>query len=226
MRPTDTTRAILASELPNPEARGLICQAFPVAPSGLQLTCSDSVTNELMRRLSDRRSCIPLNHNALTKFLDSILSSAAITLPISDAMLSCIAGAVSTSHDLHNRTNGSTVSLAYGSMAGKNFFAVSIYPARKIEFWERPSWQELFEFAKANLDLLLKPNCALSTWFNDRECLHIADVVACTPDRDAAVGLGLRADQEAVFDLEARREIPIPLPRQGFNANQHTGGAQ
>jgi hypothetical protein len=143
---------------------------------------------------------------------------AQVTLPICDAMLSCIESAVDTSYALHGRTNGSTVSLIDGSMAGKNFFAVSIYPARKIELWERPSWQELFEFAKANLDLLLKPDHALGTWFNDRECVHVIDVIVCIPDRDDAMDLGLR------FDLVARREIS--LPHQGFNANLLAGGAR
>src|ERR1035437_2257616 len=40
------------------------------------------------------------------------------TLPIGDAMLSCIAGAVDISFQQHNRTNGSTVSLIHGSMVG------------------------------------------------------------------------------------------------------------
>jgi hypothetical protein len=141
-------------------------------------------------------------------------------------MVSCIEGAVDTSYFLHNRGNGSTVSLIDGNMAGKKLFAVSIYPARKIELWGKPSWQELFEFAKANLDLLLKPDHALGTWFNDYELIHCLDVVVLVRDRDDAVELGLRSDQVAIFDLEARREIPIPLPRRGFNASLQAGGAR
>lgn len=138
--------------------------------------------------------------------------SAAVTLSICDATLSCIVKVVDTSHTLHSRTNGSTVSLIDGSLAGLKLFSVSIYPERTIEFWERPDWQGLFEYAKANLDLLLKPNHALGTWFSDRECVHIVDVVVCIPDRDAAVELGHRSDQIAIFDLEARQEIPIRRP--------------
>src|SRR5208337_3053430 len=138
--------------------------------------------------------------------------NAAATLPICDAMLSCIAGAVDTSHALHNRTNGSTVSLIHGSMADKKLFSVSIYPSRSITLWERPSREELFEYAKANLDLLLKPAHALGTWFNDWSLCHVLDVVVLVRNRDDAVELGLRSDQVAIFDLEARREILIPHP--------------
>jgi hypothetical protein len=111
-------------------------------------------------------------------------------------------------------------------MAGKKLFAVSIYPARKIELWTRPSWQEFFEFAKANLDLLLKPDHALGTWFDDYELIHCLDVVVLVRDLDDAVELGLRSDQVAIFDLEARREIPIRRSRRGFNASLQAGGAR
>jgi hypothetical protein len=163
---------------------------------------------------------------AITYHVDSINHTEQQSTCKVPSSLHSVAAAINISYAMHNRTNGSTVSLINGSMAGKNLFAVSIYPARKIEFWERPSWQELFEFAKANMDLLLKPDHALGTWFNDWECVHVVDVVVCISDRDAALGLGLRAEKEAVFDIEARREIPIPLPHQRFNTNQHAGGAQ
>ena len=138
--------------------------------------------------------------------------SVSLIQPISNAMLSCIAGAVDTSFAQHNRTNGSTVSLVHGTMVGKQLFSVSIYPGRSITLWDRPSWNELFEFAKANLELLLRPAHALGTWFNDWELVHVVDVVVCVPDRDAALDLGLRFEQVAIYDLDARREIPVPQP--------------
>lgn len=134
------------------------------------------------------------------------------TLPIGDAILSSIAGAVSVSFAQHNGTNGSTISLMHGSILGEKLFSVSIYPSRSITLWERPSWEELFEYAKANLDLLLTPGHALGTWFDDFELVHCLDVVVLVCDRDDAMELGLRSDQVAIFDLEARREIPIPRP--------------
>jgi hypothetical protein len=123
--------------------------------------------------------------------------------------LSCLADLVNAAFASHNRTNGSTASFSRGDMKDEKLFVVSIYPDRAKEFVERPTWQELFDYAKANLDLLLKPNHACGTWFNDYDLVHIADVVICIPDRDVALELGRRFDQLAIFDLEARREIPI-----------------
>jgi hypothetical protein len=132
--------------------------------------------------------------------------------------LSCIADLVDAAYASHNRTNGSTVSLVNGNMEDEKLFTVSIYPNRTKEFGERPTWQELFEFAKANLDLLSKPGHALGTWFNDYDLVHIVDVVICIPDRDVALELGRRFDQLAIFDLEARREIPISRAYQESTA--------
>jgi len=141
-----------------------------------------------------------------------------------DAMLPSVAAMAETSSALHSRTNGSTVSLIHGSMADTKFFAVAIYPARAIEFWERPSRDELFEFAKANLDLLLRPGHALGTWFNDFECVHVVDVVVCVPTLDTALHLGLCFNQCSVFDLEHRREIAIPRSHQ--DSHLYPGGSR
>jgi hypothetical protein len=134
------------------------------------------------------------------------------TLPIGHAITACIAGAVNVSFAQHNKTNGSTVSLAHGNIVGKKLFSVSIYPSRSIKLWERPSWEELIEYAHANLDLLSRPGHALGTWFDDFELIHCLDVVVLVRDRDDATELGLRFEQVAIFDLEARQEIPIHRP--------------
>ena len=134
-----------------------------------------------------------------------------LNLPMPETMLSCAVLAADTSLALHNRTNGSTVSLVNGDMAGMKLFSVSIYPSRSIMLWERPSWEALFEFIKANLDLLLRPGHACGTWFNDRECVHCLDVVIMVRNRDAAIEMGRCSGQLAIFDLGASREISIPF---------------
>lgn len=139
-----------------------------------------------------------------------------VTLTLSDAMISCAASAVDTSFALHNRRNGSTVSLVHGSLENQRLFSVSIYPTHTIELWDRPTWQELFEFTKANLDLLTKPDHALGTWFNDWEQVHVLDVVVCIADRATALDLGLRFHQQAIFDLSSRREIQIARSSDAF----------
>src|SRR5665213_2349365 len=138
--------------------------------------------------------------------------------------ISCLADLVNAAFASHNRTNGSTASFSCGDMKDEKLFIVSINPDRAKEFVERPSWQELFEFAKTNLDLLSKPDHALGTWFNDWNLVHIFDIVICIPDRDVALELGRRFDQLAIFDLEARREIPISRVPQEATAKLVEGG--
>lgn len=133
-----------------------------------------------------------------------------LPLPIADPMMSCITSAVGTAFAQHNKTNGSTVSIIHGDLIGKRLFAVSIHPGRTIQLWERPSWEQFFDFAKANLELLLLPNHAIGTWFDDRECVHVFDISICVPELHVAVALGYRFGQRAIFDLYLRREISIP----------------
>jgi hypothetical protein len=148
---------------------------------------------------------------------------AQVALRTCDAMRSCIADAVDTAFTLHNRSNGTTVSLFHGSMADKKLFSVAICPELTKELWERPSWQELFDFAQANVELLLKPGHALGTWFDDWKQVHVLDVVLLVPNRDAALALALCNGQFAIFDLESRREILISRPSETLLSNRAGG---
>lgn len=143
-------------------------------------------------------------------------------LPLRDPAISLIVRAVDTAFALHNKKDGATVSLPYGDMAGRKFFAVSTYPARTIKLWERPTWEQLFDFAKANLELLLKPNHAIGTWYDGWECVHVFDVVLLVADRDAALETALRFGQKAIFNLASRREISVLRPNAALL--QHGGG--
>jgi hypothetical protein len=132
-----------------------------------------------------------------------------LSFPIREPLISRILGAVETTLELHRRTNGATVSVIRGNLAGRRLFAVSIYPERTIELTAQPSWGQLFAFALANFELLLMPERAIGTWFNVQEGVHVLDVVLCLADRDAAIDLGLRFHQWSIFDLAAGREIRI-----------------
>jgi hypothetical protein len=137
------------------------------------------------------------------------------TLTICDAMISCITAAVDTSFAVHTTTlKGSTVSLIHGNLADKKLFSVSIYPGRTVELSTMPTWEQLFEFALANVELLLRPKHALGTLFDDWNQVHVCDVVLLVPDRDEALALALRYGQVAIFDLGSRREIPISRPSE------------
>ena len=138
-----------------------------------------------------------------------------LTLPFCAAMTSCVVSAVDTSFALHTTTlKGSTVSLIHGNLADKKLFTVSPYPERTAEFCEAPSWDQLFDFALANVNHLLKPGHAMGTWFNDYELMHVLDVVVCLSDRDEALDLAKRYRQLAIYDLQSRREIPVSRPSE------------
>jgi hypothetical protein len=146
-----------------------------------------------------------------------------LRLPIREPMISCIASAVDMAYDSHSKTHGSTVSLFHGNMVGQKLFSVSIYPARTIKLWAPPRWQQLFAFALANTDLLLKPIHALGTWTNDWTGEHILDVVVLSSDRDEALALALHYGQAAAYDLELRREIPVSWPSEKLLATRAGG---
>jgi hypothetical protein len=135
-----------------------------------------------------------------------------LRLPIREPMISCIASAVDMAYDSHSKTHGSTVSLIHGNMVGQKLFSVSIYPERTVELWTPPTWQQLFSFALANTDLLLKPAHALGSFFDDWTLEHVIDVVVLTSDRDAALALGLAARQLSIYDLLVRRVIDVRSP--------------
>jgi len=169
-----------------------------------------SDTKEMLVGYCDRCPVLPLADTAFTFPIG--------VLPTSSAMLSYIARAVDISFAQHSGTNGSTVSLIHGSMVGKKLFSASIYPSRSITLWKRPSWEVLFDYIKANLDLLLRPGHALGTWFNDYECIHCLDLVVLVRNRDAAMEMGRHSDQLAIFDLEGSREISIQCPTRESTA--------
>jgi len=138
-----------------------------------------------------------------------------LSLPVCAEMISCIASAIDTAFALHTTTlKGSTVSLIHGSVADTKLFAVSPYPERSVELCEVPSWDQLFDFALANIGHLLKPGHALGTWFNDYELMHVLDVVVCLSNRDEALDLAKRNRQLAIFDIQSRREISVSSPSE------------
>jgi hypothetical protein len=49
---------------------------------------------------------------------------------------------------------------------------------------------------------LLLPDHALGTWFDRKQNRHVLDVIVCPDSLDAAVCLGIKDRQQAIFDLE------------------------
>ena len=110
---------------------------------------------------------------------------------------------------LYAKWSGSTVSVSGGNMAGLPRFAVSTYPQRTVELIVAPTWELLFAFAIVNSDLLVLPDHALGTWVDCERNRHVLDVVVCPLSLDEAIDLGISHGQSAIYDLEARKEIPL-----------------
>jgi hypothetical protein len=134
-----------------------------------------------------------------------------LKLPIREPMISCIASAVDMAYESHSETDGATISLVHGNMAGEKVFAVSIYPGRTVELGTPPTWRELYAFALENADLLLKPRHALGSWLDDDWThKHVLDVVVLFSDRDEALDHGARCDQRSIYSLEVGQVIAVP----------------
>lgn len=120
-----------------------------------------------------------------------------------------LAKMATTAAALHVRWSGSTVSVTEGSMAGLPRFAVSTHPERTVELAKTPTWNLLFAFAVLNSDLLLLPDHAMGTWCQSQRKRHVLDVVVCPSSLDEAIRLGIHNRQEAIYDLERGRDIPL-----------------
>lgn len=139
----------------------------------------------------------------------SLFTSVTLSCQELEILVVTIVRTVAIALALHTAAGGATVSLMDGSLAGRNCYAVSIYPERTLELSAAPSPVQLLKFAIHNLDLLLLPGRALGTWVNRDKGTHVIDVVDCPHDRDVALELGSRFKQLSIFDLAADQEIPI-----------------
>lgn len=134
-----------------------------------------------------------------------------LNLPIREPMISCIGGVADQASSSHSKTNGSTISLIHGNLAGERLFSVSIYPGHTAELRTPPTWQQFFSFALKNADLLLKPAHALGSWLDDDWThKHVLDVVVVLSDREEALDLGARFDQRSIYSLELGQVIVVP----------------
>jgi len=118
---------------------------------------------------------------------------------------------VDTALELHP-AGGATVSLVLGNMVGQDRFAVGAYPERTVELTTPPMWESLVAFVFLNLDLLLRRNHALGTWFNKANGRHVLDVVVCLRTERTALELAAAYSQVSIFHLANCREIRLAGP--------------
>ena len=122
-----------------------------------------------------------------------------------EILVPLLAVVAKTAAALHAQSNGSTVSVAEGSLLGRLRFAVSIYPENSVHLSGPPTEDLLFAFAILNADLLIQPDHALGTWFDRRRNRHVLDVVVCRESLDTVISLGINHGQQAIFDLRQKR---------------------
>jgi hypothetical protein len=104
--------------------------------------------------------------------------------------------------------------IVHGNLVGKPLFAVSIMRWRAVELHSSRTRDQLFAFAILNADLLLKPEYALGTWFDNARGVHVIDIVLCVDNILVALALGRHFNQWSVFDLEHSEEIAVFEDRQ------------
>ena len=152
-------------------------------------------------------------------------SSPAVPLPILEPMISRIGDAVDIALESHTTTNGATVSVTQGNMAGRKLFAVSIYPELTLELKMPPSRWLLFAYALANVDKLLKPGRAIGLW-SDRPGRHVVDIVFCCPDLTVAISLGRCFQQKCIYSLAVGFEIQLDRHRPTNLFSFHSVGGE
>lgn len=115
--------------------------------------------------------------------------------------------AVAVVTDLHSRNGSATFNLHFGDLSGQTLYAVSLFPERTAKAKGsllRP--QAVAAFLRKNSDLLGDPRNSVGCWYSEEKDATFLDVSTTLPSRQTAIGLGMRYNQIAVFDL-AREEV-------------------
>ncbi len=111
---------------------------------------------------------------------------------------------------LHQQNGGSTVSLYFGDLAGQRLYVVDLFPERErlVAGAEVPA-ALLEQFIAANRDLLADPRNTVGTYFDEETGSSAVNVSTALPDRELALALARRHNQQFVFDLGTMGPIPI-----------------
>jgi hypothetical protein len=107
-------------------------------------------------------------------------------------------------------TGGATFNLTKGNLAGTPHYAVSVYPERELIMKGEPTTKAIEQYMAKNADLLSDPANSFGIWRDVESGKTYLDVVVTTPDKAAAMKLGLDNGQLAIFDLGKMQEIRIP----------------
>ena len=116
-----------------------------------------------------------------------------------------LAAAAQQVFDLCEETNGATLNLYRGSLAGLKCYAVSTHPDRTMILEGRDiTPEQLHAYIEANLDLLDRFENSVGVWYDDRLDETFYDVSTIIEDREVPIETALTHGELAVcylFDL-------------------------
>jgi hypothetical protein len=132
----------------------------------------------------------------------------ALTTPAEMAEVqSVLKNPAKTALDLMEKDSGATLNVAKGSLANTPHYAVSVFPERELIIKGEPTLEEIQAYMTKNKDLLNDPANSFGLW-KDKGQTYL-DVVVTTPDKEAAMKMGLENNQKAIFDLKKMEEVRL-----------------
>lgn len=136
----------------------------------------------------------------------TLLTFAAALPLITDAEHSL--AAAQTAARLEVSTGGFTYSLRRGNLAGRNAYAVAVFPERSVQIDGLATEQQIASFVEANLDILKHSKFSAGGWYDRASGKTYLDIFAVVRSRNMAVTLGERFNQKAILHLRSFQEIP------------------
>lgn len=110
----------------------------------------------------------------------------------------------------HQVTGGSTTNLVTGEdLAGTPNYAVAVYKDREVKILGQPSEEDVRSFIEDNAEVLMTPGHTLGTWYNPDDGYTYIDISITTPSMQAALDVGRRNAQLAIFNLQTFETIPV-----------------
>ena len=109
---------------------------------------------------------------------------------------------------LHQREGGATFNFYFGNLSGQALYAASVYPEQTaLETGRAIKPQVLRQFFIDTQHLWNDPRNSIGTWYDAENDETYLDISTTLPDRQQMIGLGIRYNQIAIYDLAKRVEI-------------------
>lgn len=111
----------------------------------------------------------------------------------------------------HIAEGGATINPKIGNLAGREMYAVSVFPERELTIsGRRLSEDQVKGYIRRNLDVLRSnENVSVGTWFDKEANKSYLDLTLTLTDRNTAIALAEEKGQKAIFDLGKMTEISI-----------------